>query len=141
MKHIAKGILMGMAIAVSATGALAATEKVDLGKREYDANCASCHGMNGRGDGPNRQYLNRSPADLTSLAKATGGVLPVNRLYQSIGGEQLPAGHGSRDMPTWGYDYRIRAAEYYGDLDYDPNAFVRTRILALIEYIARLQAK
>lgn len=140
MKRLTSYILMGATIALTVTGALA-QGKIDLGKREYDANCASCHGAAGRGDGPNRPYLNVSPTDLTGLAKANGGVLPINRLYASIDGEQLPRGHGTRDMPTWGYDYRLKAAEYYREVDYDPSTFVRTRILALIEYISRLQAK
>ena len=44
-------------------------------------------------------------------------------------------------MPTWGSVYRSRAAEYYVDAPYDPNAFVRARTLASIEYISRLQVK
>lgn len=140
MKHTTRFMLMGAAIALAATGALA-QGKVDLGKREYDANCASCHGNVGRGDGITRPYLTVSPANLTRLAKDNGGVLPINRLYMAIDGEKLPKGHGSRDMPTWGFDYRVRAAEYFGDVDYDPNVYVRTRILALIEYISRLQEK
>jgi hypothetical protein len=44
-------------------------------------------------------------------------------------------------MPTWGNQYRVRAAEYYIDTPYDPDAFVRAKILALIDYISRLQAK
>lgn len=140
MKHTTRFMLMGAAIALAATGALA-QGKVDLGKREYDANCASCHGATGRGDGITRPYLTVSPANLTRLSKDNGGVLPINRLYMAIDGEKLPKGHGSRDMPTWGFDYRVRAAEYFGDVDYDPNVYVRTRILALIEYISRLQEK
>lgn len=49
--------------------------------------------------------------------------------------------HGTRDMPIWGQDYRVRAAEYYMDVPYDSELFVRTRILALAEYLSRLQAK
>ena len=55
--------------------------KMDLGKRKYDASCASCHGLRGTGDGPNAPYLNRKASDLTALAKNNGGVFPVNRLY------------------------------------------------------------
>lgn len=133
-------VLVGASLAIAATGALA-QGKVDLGKREYDANCASCHGLKGTGDGPNAPYLNRKAADLTTLAKTSGGVFPVNRLYETIDGTLTVPGHGTRDMPTWGSVYRSRAAEYYVDVPYDPNAFVRARILALIEYISRLQVK
>lgn len=132
--------LIGASLAIAATGALG-QGKVDLGKREYDANCASCHGLKGTGDGPNAPYLNRRAADLTTLAKNSGGIFPVNRLYETIDGTLTVPGHGTRDMPTWGSVYRNRAAEYYVDVPYDPNAFVRARILALIEYLSRLQVK
>lgn len=141
MKRTMIGMLVGAAMAVSMSGVLAQAAKVDLGKSEYNANCASCHGLTGAGDGPNKPYLNRSPTDLTTLAKKNGGVLPINQLYESIDGEKMPAGHGTRDMPTWGYDYRVRGAEYYGEMPYDSNVYVRTRILSLIEYISRLQVK
>ena len=131
---------VGACLVVAATGALA-QGKVDLGKREYDANCASCHGMKGTGDGPSAQYLTRKPTDLTKMAKANGGVLPVNRLHESIDGTLAVPGHGSREMPIWGNQYRVRAAEYYVDVPYDPEVFVRGRILALTDYISRLQTK
>lgn len=131
---------VGACLAMMATGALA-QGKVDLGKREYDANCASCHGLKGTGDGPSAQYLTRKPTDLTKLAKANGGVLPVHRLHESIDGTLVVPGHGTREMPTWGNQYRARAAEYYVDVQYDPDVFVRGRILALIDYIGRLQTK
>lgn len=44
-------------------------------------------------------------------------------------------------MPVWGYQFRVQAGEYYGEVPYDPEVYVRTRVLALIDYISRLQAK
>ena len=32
-------------------GATIAASRVDVGKREYNAKCASCHGLTGKGDG------------------------------------------------------------------------------------------
>jgi mono/diheme cytochrome c family protein len=139
-RSILHAALIGASLAIAATGAWG-QGKTDLGKREYDANCASCHGLKGMGDGPNAPYLNRSAANLTTLTKTNGGVFPVQRMYETIDGTKAVAGHGTRDMPTWGSIYRLRAAEYYVDMNYDPNAFVNARILALIEYISRLQAK
>ncbi len=115
-------------------------QRVDPGKREFDSNCASCHGVDGRGKGILVEFLRRSPPDLTQLARNNQGILPINRLYEVIDGRNVPA-HGSRDMPVWGMDYRIRDAEYYGELPYDPDALVRARILSLVEYISRLQAR
>lgn len=113
---------------------------IDVGRREFEANCASCHGRDGKGKGPLVDLLRRSPPDLTQMAKANGGILPINRLYESIEGGQVAA-HGTREMPIWGTDYRVRDAEYYGDLPYDAEALVRARILSLLEYINRLQAR
>lgn len=112
----------------------------DFGKREFEANCASCHGLNAKGNGPLVEFLRKSPPDLTMLAKTNGGVFPMARLYDVIDGANVPS-HGSRDMPVWGRDYKIKAAEHYMDMPYDPEAYTRARILALLEYINRLQAK
>jgi mono/diheme cytochrome c family protein len=112
----------------------------DHGKREFENNCASCHGTSGKGGGVLVPFLTRSPPDLTQLARNNGGVLPMNRLYDVIDGTDVPA-HGSREMPVWGRDYRIKDAEYFMESPYNAEAHVRARILALLEYINRLQAR
>jgi mono/diheme cytochrome c family protein len=119
---------------------LAQSVNTDLGKREFQTNCASCHGVNGKGNGPLGELLRRSAPDLTTLTKRNAGTFPVSRMYEVIEGANVPS-HGSRDMPVWGDDYRIRAAEYYADMVYNPDAYVRTHILALIDYISRLQER
>lgn len=122
------------------SGAVLAQQKVDFGKREFEANCASCHGMTGKGNGSVAELLRKSPPDLTLLAKNNQGVFPMARLYDVIDGANVPA-HGSRDMPVWGRDYRIKDAEHYMDVPYDAEAMVRARILALLEYLNRLQVR
>lgn len=118
-------------------------QKVDLGKREYDANCAVCHGVQGKGDGPYSGIgdLRIPAADLTTLSKRNSGVFPFVRVYEFIDGTQVVKAHGTREMPIWGTDYRVKGAEYYMELPYNPEAYVRGRILALTEYVYRLQAK
>jgi mono/diheme cytochrome c family protein len=114
--------------------------KVDFGKREYVSNCANCHGMDGKGNGPYSDLLKKSPPNLTTLSKNNGGIFPMDRLYQSITGDNIKA-HGSRDMPIWGMEYRVEAANRYMESPYDPDAYVRVRVLALLEYLYRLQIK
>jgi mono/diheme cytochrome c family protein len=116
-------------------------QKTDFGKQLYETKCASCHGLKGRGDGPVKAWLTKSPPDLSALAKANSGILPVEAMYSMIEGIKGPAVHGARDMPVWGPGFRIEAAEYYIDTPYDSDVYVRSRILALIEYINRLQVK
>lgn len=112
----------------------------DFGKSEFEASCASCHGVSGKGNGPLVPLLRSSPPDLTLLAKKNQGVFPMNRLYEVIDAENVPA-HGSREMPVWGRAYRIEDAEYYQDTEYDAKALVRARILSLLEYINRIQVR
>ena len=111
-----------------------------FGQREFESNCASCHGMTRRGGGPLVSFLSKSPPDLTQLAKGNGGVFPISRLYDVIEGGSVPA-HGTREMPVWGQDYRVQAATYFMDTPYDPEIYVRSRILGLVEYLSRIQAK
>jgi hypothetical protein len=44
-------------------------------------------------------------------------------------------------MPVWGDRYTVRAAEHYVDVPYEPERYVRAQILAVTEYVYRLQAK
>ena len=111
-----------------------------FGQREFESNCASCHGVSGRGGGPLVSFLSKSPPDLTQLGKNNSGVFPLSRVYEVIEGGAIPA-HGTREMPVWGQDYRIQAATYFMDVPYDPEIYVRSRILALVEYLNRIQTK
>lgn len=142
MKHVIPSLTLGgFAVMTLVCGTVhAEAAKSDFGKREYEARCASCHGLNGKGAGPVADLLRRSPPDLTQLARKNGGILPMDRLYDSITGDGMPA-HGSRDMPVWGPIYRADAASYYYDIPYNSESYVRARVLSLLEYINRLQVK
>lgn len=146
MRHVKAARFLVGAVLFSLAGvwgsaAWAQQGKLDFGKREYDSNCAACHGMTGKGDGHYKPYLTKSPPDVTILAKANNGVFPYQRVYEVIDGRQALAGHGPRDMPVWGSDYLEKSRTDYIDVPYDPEAYVRTRIVALIDYLHRLQAK
>ena len=118
-----------------------APAKFDLGKSEYDSKCAVCHGVLGKGDGPYVGLVASKISDLTSLSRRNSGVFPFQRVQEVIDGRQTFKAHGPREMPIWGLDYLAKSAQSYKDVPYDPEVFVRTRILALTEYIYRLQAK
>lgn len=134
-------LLVCSSTAFSQQGATPQRPRVDFGKSEYDANCATCHGVSGKGDGPTAPFVSRRVPDLTTLAKTNNGILPVSAMYDVIVGEKDVPAHGSRDMPVWGREYRIKAGEYYAEMPYDPEAYVRVRVLAVIEYLNRLQVK
>ena len=130
-------------ILLLATSTVAATAlaqpKMEIGKSEFQTKCAVCHGMDGKGHGPYAETLKQPLPDLTTMAQRNGGVFPVQRTYDNI--EGAGKGHGTRDMPVWGLAYTIQAAEALPDMPYNQASFVRTRIMAVIEYLTTLQAK
>ena len=77
-------------------------EVLDPGKAEYHSSCASCHGIDGKGNGPVGADLKVPPSDLTVLARKNNGVFPFNSVYEIIDGRKAVIAHGTRDMPIWG---------------------------------------
>ena len=124
--------LVGAAV-IAMAGIGYADDKTDIGKREYDSNCAVCHGRGGKGDGPYTGIIDTRIADLTILSKNNGGVFPFARVYATINGTDIVKAHGTRDMPIWGKEYN--------EFPHEPESYVRARTLALTEYIYRLQGK
>ena len=100
-----------------------AVQSFDRGKYEYEAHCAVCHGLSGKGDGIFAGQFKSGTvvSNLTELSKKNNGVFPFKGVYESIDSGKV-SGHGTREMPIWGERY------------------VHSRILALTEYINRLQA-
>ena len=86
------------------------------GARIFRTHCASCHGVNGNGDGPVAPALKTKVPQLTTLTKRNGGTFPTGRVRSIIAGDKVPIPHGSREMPVWGpIFHRI---EYDQDLGY-----------------------
>jgi mono/diheme cytochrome c family protein len=137
-----KGSAIIMAAAFAAAGTCAAAQDMSLGEAEYMNSCAKCHGADGTGDGVLAGYLNTPMPDITQLQANNGGVFPVSRIYEVIENSVEVAGHGSSDMPAWGMRYKYRADDALGEYAGLPEreAFIQTRILALIEHLSSLQA-
>jgi mono/diheme cytochrome c family protein len=53
------------ALAVLLVPAMASAGDAAAGKPQFQANCSSCHGMGGKGDGPVGAALNPAPRDFT----------------------------------------------------------------------------
>ncbi len=130
--------------------AAAQAEDVDVGKSEFQSSCASCHGTDAKGDGPVSSQLKVPPPDLTVLAKKNNGVFPTNAAYEIIYGLKTIPAHGTREMPIWGYQFTPMAnlphnidQSYWKMFGPEPGseAAVRTRILAVIDYLSRIQEK
>jgi mono/diheme cytochrome c family protein len=139
MKKTNKLAAMVGAAAIGVSSVTIAVDDMDIGKQDYDANCAVCHGPAGKGDGPYAAKLKLPMPDLTVLAKNNGGVFPSARVFNLIDGRDEVQGHGPRDMPVWGEDYLAKAPR--GESVGNREGYVRGRILSLIDYMNRLQAK
>jgi hypothetical protein len=92
--------------------------------------------------------LKTRTSDLTVLAKKNNGVFPLNSVHRIIDGRDSIASHGTREMPVWGYrftppkHYNLKLAD---DYIYSPpgsaEAVIQGRILAVIDYLNRIQEK
>jgi cytochrome c553 len=52
----------------------------------FAANCAACHGANGRGYGPQAANFPVKPLDLTTLSMNHGGTFPARRVITAVNG-------------------------------------------------------
>ncbi len=77
------------------------TQLLAEGQQTYQRACASCHGVDARGDGPVASTLQVPPPDLTTLARRHGGVFPRAQVVDAITGAKPIAAHGTAEMPVW----------------------------------------
>jgi mono/diheme cytochrome c family protein len=121
--------------AASPTAAVPASHPKSMasGKALFMNHCASCHGSDARGAGPAAIALKVQPPDLTALAKANQGKFPYEKVRKAIAGENVPAAHGSREMPTWGAMFLAMNGVNQKDAE--------QRITDLTDYIKSLQKK
>jgi mono/diheme cytochrome c family protein len=136
----------GLAMTAASIGMFAvsawAQAPVDAGKLEYDWHCAICHGTAGTGNGEMKRFLTKPPSDLTTISKRNGGAFPNQLMWEIIDGRtSMEIGaHGTREMPVWGQSYRAEAMQQAGTVG-APEWYVRNRIVALLDYLSRIQVK
>jgi mono/diheme cytochrome c family protein len=109
---------------------------IDAGKVYYKQYCATCHGINGKGDGPLSSQLKKPAPDLTTLAEKNGGKFPYLQVLDIIDGDQPYPAHGSSEMPAWG-------ATFQSDVPGDAMAAAaaRGRLMLLTDYLRSIQVK
>jgi mono/diheme cytochrome c family protein len=108
----------------------------ELGRDLFRRHCASCHGENGRGDGPAAGALRTPPADLTRIAARRGGTFPEGEIARFIDGRFVVEAHGTREMPVWGERLGERVPEAGVSEE-----VVRGQVSVVLEYLRSLQTR
>jgi mono/diheme cytochrome c family protein len=106
----------------------------ESGTTLYRLNCASCHGVDGYGDGPVAKSLTVPVPDLTRIAARRGGRFPREEVARIIDGLSPFAAHGSREMPVWGYEFFDPRLD-----DEAAQALADERVRRLVDYLASIQ--
>ena len=155
--------LVLIAAAATASDLRARAQGFDAGAHEYLAQCAACHGADGRGRGPRSAALRIRPADLTRLARRNNGVFSAAAVHAMIDGRT--AAHRSLEMPIWGcrqsppptllppsgrmifrprkrvQRHKPKTPPSVFDLACDPEPVIRRRIDAVVEFLRGIQER
>jgi mono/diheme cytochrome c family protein len=132
-----------LVVLLAAIGSLLATACNDerrtrsiAGRDLYLRYCTSCHGEDGKGQGPVAASLRTPPADLTQIAKRAGGRFDEATVLGAIDGRRAVAAHGPREMPVWG---AVFGDELKGQAYPEYVNLLQSR--ALMDYLHTLQEK
>ena len=126
--------LGGLALLSPRSASAQSAVLVDAGRGEYMRYCASCHGPEGKGDGPLAPVLRASPPDLTRLAQRNGGTFDGAKIAAVIDGRFALPAHGTGTMPVWG---RV-LGQSLGDAA-SAEEVGRGQIDALVSYLQSIQ--
>ena len=96
--------------------------------------CASCHGVDGRGNGPAVVFLKTPPPDLRMIAQRNNGKFPSMQVKGTLTFGLGTHADSDLDMPTWGPAFRTLNGKY-------PNGMDDLRIVNLTNFIESFQDK
>jgi mono/diheme cytochrome c family protein len=103
------------------------------GRMLYRTYCATCHGVDGRGNGPAAGTLLTPVPDLTTITLRRAGEFPAGEMAQVIDGRQPLPAHMRGEMPRWGV--------ILDRMELKNERAVKDRIAALVAYLEALQRK
>ena len=138
-------VLLGVAFAAVLALALAVPQenkkhkpaageaKAAEGREMFLRFCASCHGKDGKGEGPAAVAMKTRPSDLTSISRRHGGKYPTGYVGALLKFGRNLASHGSEEMPVWGS--RFKTLDPVGD----PTG--QKHVDSVVAYIESLQVK
>lgn len=105
-----KSGLLACLLAVASIPAHSAEDlSTSSGAQLFKRYCASCHGADGKGDGPVAPFFKLLPPDLTEMSRRNKGTFPAERARRIIDGRERTLPHGARQMPVWGTEFELTA--------------------------------
>ena len=107
------------------------------GEELYNNLCSTCHGLEGKGNGPAASALGRAVPDLTLLSAVNGGSFPHKQVEKVIYGKTRAGESGATDMPAWGQQFKSIRTGWSG---FPQESYVRGRVHTLATYIESIQA-
>lgn len=129
--------IAGLALATATGPALA--QDAGKGAELYRVHCATCHGIEGTGQGPMAGVLVVPPSDLTALAATNGGRFPTVRVVKRIDGRDPLVSHGS-PMPVYGFFFEEGKAKAV-KTDSGQPIMTSEPVADLLAYLETLQSK
>jgi hypothetical protein len=131
-------ITIGSALALAACTSTDARSPAQMsGMQMYEHLCSSCHGVDGRGEGPVALLLTIVVPDLTRIAQRAGGEFPTEDVRRTIDGRWDRRAHGARDMSVWGWQFYDSAAAS----DAQERARDDAMIARLVDYLRSIQVQ
>ena len=127
-------LLLAVFTRPAASDSAAWRENLADGKQEYEENCVSCHGADGKVQGDLGQKLFKKPSDLTTISERNDKNFPFQRVFDIIAGDTPVAGHGTMHMPE--YANRMKRENFKPGYHQ-----AHIRILQLTHYLESIQAK
>ncbi len=128
MRVAAFGLILVLTSCSAFTDDAADAEKAEvlaIGEEAYGVNCASCHGMDGRGIEPAPGSEQIGSPDITRLTIENNGQYPRDYVTYVIDGRIEILSHDTRAMPLWGSQAG------------DPEA--EATLAAIVDYVETLQ--
>jgi len=92
------------------------------GARIFKSRCSMCHGIDGRGHGPDSVVLNHPVPDLTLISQRSDGNFPYQRVREIIEGREggVLSARGDRGMPIWGpIFHEVESDQDWGEVRLD----------------------
>ena len=148
-----KKLFLALLLSVASAAVFAGDAVSDSGKADFVNYCASCHGIDGTGNGPLAPTLKIPASDLTVISKKNGGHFPYTMIRKTIESRELglARAHGPREMPVWGPVFSQEpegpvpggaSGGFYGvSAAQCVNLAAKAKIMNIVDYIESIQKK